>query len=230
MAFAFVSSSGNTGTNSASANTIVTSSFSVTSGQLLVLVFRWEGGSPPDTITGTLSDGGAGFSWSSGHYVGTSSGEEERQVVFYAIANSTTSITCTFTFASSATRTYRTWNVARFTYTDTLSLVTTDTAQNGSNVSTWSAGTVSVNSGDLVYASVAHYNVTSQPSAPSGYSVGFDSGLTDTFYKITSASGSENPSAGWSSGTESYAGITLLFRETTGGGGAANSYYYMGNQ
>lgn len=228
MTWAVAGTSGISGTSSAAANTIVTSAISVTAGELLVVAFRWEG-TAGDTITGTYSDGGAGLSWSSVIYSGTSSGETERMAVAYATVLSTGNITVTFTFDSSATRTYRTWHSLRATFTESsYSLADSATAQDGANVSTWLCGEVTVSSNDLVLVHCAHYNSGTNASTPSGFTHGYDGGLFELFYQIYSSGGDYTVSAGWSAGTESYATVALVFHGNASA--TANSYYYMSNQ
>lgn len=213
MTWAFAGSAGLSGTQSASGNTIVTDAFSVSAGELVVVGFRWEG-TAGDTITGSISDGGAGLTWSTPQYIGTSSGETQRQAVMWAVAEATGNLTLTWTFAGGATRTYRTWQAHRYTFADGFTLADSSSAQNGANVSAWTTGEYTVAAGDLAVVFLAHFNANQQPQTPSDFSVGYDSGLYDSYYRIYAAGGNFSAGAGWVGGNESYAAIALIFSET----------------
>lgn len=215
MTWAFVGSAGLSGTESSNYNTIVTGAFSVSAGELIVVGFRWEG-TAGDTITGSISDGGAGLTWSTPQYIGTSSGETQRQAVMWAVAESTGNLTLTWTFDGGALRSYRTWHAHRYTFADGFTLADSSSAQNGANVSSWTTGEYTVADGDLAVVFLAHFNTGQQPNTPADFSVGYDGGLYDSYYRIYETGGDYSAGAGWAGGNESYAAIALVFRESGG--------------
>lgn len=213
MTWAFQGATGITSTSSSSGNTIVTAATPVVAGELLVAIFRWEGVTG-DLVTGAVS--GGGLDWVSARYSGTPSGENQRHAVSWAVADATGDITVTWTFDGGATRGYRLWQILRFSFAGGFTLADESQAANGSNVSAWDVPELTVGAGDLVLLTLAHYNSGSQPQVPTDFSIAFDAGLLESFYRIYDSAGDFAYSTGWVSGTESYATIGLVFRETGG--------------
>lgn len=219
MTWAFEGAAGLPATQSSGGNAIVTDAISVNAGELLVAIFRWEG-ADSDTVTGTISDGGAGLAWvPEPRYSGTGgTAEDQRLAVTWAVADATGNITLTWNFDGGQTRGYRTWHVLRYSFSNGFTLADESAAADANNVSSWLVSEFSVSAGDLVVLALAHYNVSPQPVTPSDFGVGFDGGLLDTYWRVYSEAGTHSLSTIWAGGnTESYATLALVFHEISGG-------------
>lgn len=227
MTWAFQGSNGLVSTSSSSGNTIATAATPVVAGELIVAIFRWEG-ADADTVTGSVS--GGGLTWSTAIHSGTGgTSEDQRHAVAWAVADTTGDLTATWTFDGGALRGYRMWQLLRFSFSGDYTLADQSQAANATNVSAWVVPELSVETGDLVVLTLAHYNSGSQPQTPTDFAFGFDSGLLESFYRIYESGGNYSYSTGWVSGTESYATIGLVFRESGGGPGPGFKAFYAQN-
>lgn len=220
MTIAFVQQHGVPGTLSGASSTIPFQAsppapYSVNSGEILVAVARWEGVTN-DSVTGTFSDNQTN-TWSTPIYSNASTGENTKIAVAWCEASATGDLDVVFTF-SSETRNYRSWQLLRFSHTDTISLTDSGTAASGSNSATWTLPELTVASGDLLVAIVGHYNSGQNSVTPTDFSSGYDSGLHESFYRVYTTAGDYTVSAGWTGGNESYSTVGLVFHEAGGGG------------
>ena len=188
---------------------------SVTAGQLVVYVGRWEAGGSSDAATVSVSDN-LSSTWDTVRYERTASSEDSNIAVSWALAASTGTMTVTGTL--SAGREYRR---AQLTIYDTsgVTLADNDIATSPTNSSTWTGGSVDYTDGDLTVCCLGNYNSSSDPGvASSGMTEGTSGTLVHTFYRVMSGSGTFSPVGDWAS-DDSYAVVSLLFTE--GGATAA---------
>jgi hypothetical protein len=182
---------------------------SVTAGQLVVYVGRWEAGGSSDAATVSVSDN-LSSTWDTVRYERTASSEDSNIAVSWALAASTGTMTVTGTL--SAGREYRR---AQLTIYDTsgVTLADNDIATSPTNSSTWTGGSVDYTDGDLTVCCLGNYNSSSDPGvASSGMTEGTSGALVHTFYRVMSGSGTFSPVGDWAS-DDSYAVVSLLFTE-----------------
>ena len=185
---------------------------SVTAGQLVVYVGRWEAGGSSDAATVSVSDN-LSSTWDTVRYERTASSEDSNIAVSWALAASTGTMTVTGTL--SAGREYRR---AQLTIYDTsgVTLADNDIATSPTNSSTWTGGSVDYTDGDLTVCCLGNYNSSSDPGvASSGMTEATSGEFVHTFYRVMSGSGTFSPVGDWAS-DDSYAVVSLLFTEEGG--------------
>lgn len=202
--------SGSSYTNNGSSTSIPIPGFSVSTGNLLVVGMRWEGGGATDTATASLADT-AGNTYTLLGYQSTGSGEGHRIAVFYclsAVGNASNAITVTI----SASRTYRQAYAAQYSYSGTLQLGDTGSGANGGDTTTvTSSPALTAKSGDVVVGvnSQFHTSFTFTPNA--GYTARDALALLALFDNIPSGSFNEAPGGTYSSTGDSYVILTAVF-------------------
>lgn len=206
--------SGSSYTNSGSSTSIPIPGFSVSTGNLLVVGMRWEGGGATDTATASLADT-AGNTYTLLGYQSTGSGEGHRIAVFYclsAVGNASNAITVTI----SASRTYRQAYAAQYSYSGTLQLGDTGSGANGGNTTTvTSSPALTAKSGDVVVGVNGQFNSTYTFTPNAGYTARDALGLLALFDNIPSGSFNEAPGGTYSSTGDSYVILTAVFESGT---------------
>lgn len=202
--------SGSSYTNNGSSTSIPIPGFSVSTGNLLVVGMRWEGGGATDTATASLADT-AGNTYTLLGYQSTGSGEGHRIAVFYclsAVGNASNAITVTI----SASRTYRQAYAAQYSYSGTLQLGDTGSGANGVDTTTvTSSPALTAKSGDVVVGVNSQFNLSFTFTPNAGYTARGALGLLALFDNIPSGSFNEAPGGTYSSTGDSYVILTAVF-------------------
>lgn len=202
--------SGSSYTNNGSSTSIPIPGFSVSTGNLLVVGMRWEGGGATDTATASLADT-AGNTYTLLGYQSTGSGEGHRIAVFYclsAVGNASNAITVTI----SASRYYRQAYAAQYSYSGTLQLGDTGSGANGGDTTTvTSSPALTAKSGDVVVGVNGQFNSAYTFTPNAGYTARDALGLFALFDNIPSGSFNEAPGGTYSSSGDSYVILTAVF-------------------
>lgn len=143
---------------------------SVTAGNLLVFIGKWETGGPTDAVTMSLNDGGRGLVWSTPVYAntGAASAEDGRVAIAWAKVGTTGSASVTATL--SAARGYREYQLHEFEmgagYTS--SQIAAPVGNSDVAVASWSAASITAVIGDFIALAVATAagNFVASASAP----------------------------------------------------------------
>lgn len=139
--------------------------FSVTTGNLLVVVARWEGGGASDSTTVTWSDGSNTYELA-GYKNAGGAGEDERVGVWYSF-NVTGGASLAITGTLSTSRGYLRAYALQYSYTGSPTYLALADGASSTNVASWSTSpSLPYVSGDLIVAAFAHYNGAGYPMTP----------------------------------------------------------------
>lgn len=193
-----------------SSTSIPISALNVTSGNLLVVGLRWEGGGATDTATATLADT-AGNTYTAIAHQSTGSGEGHRSALFYcldAIGHASNAITATI----SASRTYRQAYVAQYSYDGEIALGDTGNGVSGSDTTTvTSSPALAAAAGDLVIGWNSQYNSAYTFTPDGEYTARDTLGLAAFFDALPSGAFSDAPGGTYSGAGDSYNLLTAVF-------------------
>ena len=196
--------------NNNSSTSIPISALNVTSGNLLVVGLRWEGGGATDTATATLADT-AGNTYTAIDHQSTGSGEGHRIALFCcldAIGHASNAITATI----SASRTYRQAYVAQYSYDGEIALGDTGNGVSGSNTTTvTSSPALAAAAGDLVVGWNSQYNGVYLFTPDGEYTARDTLALAAFFDALPSGAFSDAPGGTYSSVGDSYNLLTAVF-------------------
>lgn len=208
--FAFVNAGGYSST--AGSTSIPLGATNVATGNLLVALFRWEGGGATDTATATVADT-AGNTYELLGYCSPGSGEGTRIGVFYclnAAGNASNSVTATL----SASREYRQGCVAQYSYDGEIQLGETGVGSSGTDTTTvTSSPALTAADGDLVIGALGHFNSAGVFTPAAAYTGRSSNNLISLFDAIPSGAFDEAPGGTYSgySGGDSYVILTAVF-------------------
>lgn len=192
-----------------SSTSIPISALNVTSGNLLVVGLRWEGGGTSDSATVTLADT-AGNTYSLLGYM-TNSGEDHRLALFYCLS-ATGHASNAITGTISAARTYRQGFAAQYSYTGTIELGDTGSGQSTTNVTSVSSSpALDAAAGDLVVAYLSQYNSAPVYTPEAGYTKRSSLALSSLSDALPSGTFSDAPGGTFSSTGDTYNLLTAVF-------------------
>ena len=197
--------------NTGGSASIVFPAINVSTGELIQVEGRWEGGLD-DGATITVSDT-AGNTYSSPRYAVTGDGSEDQKVFEAHCLSCTGHASNIVTITISASRSYREGSVAAFSYTGTIEEGDIGSGSSSTGVSPFTTTpALDVVSGDLTTCVFGNYNSSTYAVTPTGYTNLWDGDYAVTAYKIATGTGTEQPSS-TPNGSDTYAALTTVFQE-----------------
>jgi len=197
-------------------------SLSVTSGNLVVFIGKWETGGASDAATFTLDDGGRGLSWSTRVYQNAGSSTPDCKIgIAWAKVGSTGTATVTGTI--STTRGFREFHLHQLEMGDgyTPSEIASTTGNSTTAVGTWSATSVTAAVDDLLAVVVATGGGNFTVSATSPLTLQANAQGRSKFCSAKAASsGSTSLGGSITDDNHVYAAAGFQLRVSGGGGGS----------
>lgn len=214
--------SGTSNWNDTSAVDLGPLSLSVTAGNLVVFIGKWESGGASDAATFTINDGGRGLSWSTPVYVNNGSAAPDGRVgIAWAQVGTTGSASVTGTL--SAARDFREFHLHEIemgaSYTP--SEIASTTGNSSTAVATWSATSITAAVDDLVAVAVATGGVSFTISATSPLTLQANAQGRSKFTSgKTASSGSTSLGGSITDNSHVYGAVGFQLRVSGGGGGS----------
>lgn len=218
--FDYVTGSSNYGDSSSTA--LSPPSLSVTSGNLLVYIGKWEEGGASDAATVTIGDGGLSLSWSTPVYANIAAADPDSRCVI-AWAKVGTGGTATVTGTLSVARQFREFHLHQFEmgsgYTPTE--IATTTGNSSTAVATWATSSITGVVDDLVAVGVVtgNGNFTINGTSPLSLQANAQGRSKLIAGKIASG-GSMSPGGAIIDASHAYAAAGFQLRVSGGGGGS----------
>lgn len=195
-------------------------SLSVTSGNLLIFVGKWEEGGASDAATITINDGGLSLTWSTPVYSNIATADPDSRVGI-AWAKVGTGGSASVSATISASRQFQEFHLHQFEMGSgyTPSEIATTTGNSTTAVSTWSSTSVTAAVDDLIAVAVVGGNGNITITANSPLSVTANAqGRSKLAAGKAGSSGST--ALGGDIDTKAYAAAGFQIRVSGGGGGS----------
>lgn len=200
--------------NSGGDTSIPLNSINATTGDLIIVALRWEGGGGSDATTATVTDDQSN-AYSLLGYMVNASGEDEKVGIFYCLS-ATGSAALSITATLSVSRGYRRGLAASYSYDGTIQKGSTQTTGGSiTGTTTWTSdAALTVLADDLIITAHGNYNTGNKVSATDYGTIRTSATLFSLVDYIPVSGGSYT--MGGSMGNDSYVQVTGFF-ESTGG-------------